>query len=51
MQGHLLTLAFLAAAATLWFFGLRDDALLLILGGTVFEIVFWKRLFSRHKMR
>lgn len=51
MRHHLLTLAFLAVAATLWYLGLRDDAVLLIVGGILFEIVFWKRLFRRHKTR
>lgn len=51
MRRHLITLAFLGAAATLWYLGLRDDAALLIAGGILFEIVFWKRLFRRHKTR
>ena len=49
MHRHLLTLAFLGAAAVLWYFGLRDDVVLLIVGAILAEIVFWKRLFRRRK--
>ncbi|MCC2955302.1 hypothetical protein LK542_06710 [Massilia sp. IC2-477] len=47
MRYHLPTLAFFAAAAILYYFGLREDAGLMLLAGGVAELLAWKRLFKR----
>jgi hypothetical protein len=46
MRYHLMTLACFAAAASLWYFGMRDNAGLLIAAAGLTELLGWKRLFK-----
>jgi hypothetical protein len=47
MRHHLPTLALFGAATVLWYFGMRDNAALVMVAAGLVELFAWRRLLKR----